>query len=112
MVFTVLHAPPKDYGFNRTTWRLRDIHTAMAQLGMPIGKNYIIRIIRGAGYRFVKARVVLTSNDPSYREKVDRIHRILKCLKSTERFFSIDEFGPVAVKQHGGRRFVGPGQHP
>jgi hypothetical protein len=112
MVFTVLHAPPKDYGFNRTTWRLRDIHTAMAQLGMPIGKNYIIRIIRGAGYRFVKARVVLTSNDPSYREKVDRIHRILKRLKSTERFFSIDEFGPVAVKQHGGQRFVGPGQHP
>jgi transposase-like protein/transposase len=112
MVFTVLHAPPKDYGFNRTTWRLRDIHTAMTRLGMPIGKNYIIRIIRGAGYRFVKARVVLTSNDPSYREKVDRIHRILSRLKPTERLFSIDEFGPVAVKQQGGRRFVGPRQHP
>src|SRR5262249_32600209 len=32
MVFTVLHAPPKDYGFNRTTWRLRDVHTVMRRL--------------------------------------------------------------------------------
>jgi hypothetical protein len=79
---------------------------------MPIGKNYIEKIIRGAGYRFVKARVVLTSNDPDYREKVDRIHRILRRLKPTERFFSIDEFGPFAVKQQGGRRWAGPGEHP
>jgi transposase len=112
MVFTILHAPPKDYGFNRTTWRLRDIHTVMTRAGMPIGKNYIDRIIRDAGYRFVKARVVLTSNDPSYREKVDRIHRILSRLKPAERFFSIDEFGPFAVKQQGGRRLAGPGEHP
>jgi transposase len=112
MVFTILHTPPRDFGFNRTTWRLRDIHTTMTRLGMPIGKNYIIRIIRNAGYRFVKARVVLTSNDPNYREKVDRIHRILRRLKPTERFFSIDEFGPVAVKQRGGRRLAAPGEHP
>jgi hypothetical protein len=56
--------------------------------------------------------VVLTGNDPDYREKVDRIHRILRRLKPTERFFSIDEFGPFAVKQQGGRRWVGPGEHP
>jgi hypothetical protein len=112
MVFTILHAPPKDYGFNRTTWRQRDIHTVMTRLGMPIGKNYIIRIIRDAGYRFVKAREVLTSNDPHYRQKVNRIRRILSRLKPTERFFSIDEFGPFAVKQRGGRRLVAPGEKP
>ena len=112
MVFTILHAPPKVYGFNRTTWRLRDVHTVMRRLGMPLGKYYIEKIIRDAGYRFIKARVVLTSNDPNYREKVDRIHRILRRLKPTERFFSIDEFGPFAVKQQGGRRWAGPGEHP
>jgi hypothetical protein len=31
-------------------------------------------------------------------------------MKSTERVFSIDEFGPFAVKQQGGRRLVGPGE--
>jgi transposase-like protein/transposase len=112
MIFTILHSPPKEHGFNRAAWRRRDIHTAAARLGMPIGKNYIDRIIRNAGYRFRKARVVLTSNDPSYREKVDRIKKILGGLKPTERFFSIDEFGPFAVKQQGGRRLVGPGEHP
>ena len=60
----------------------------------------------------MKARVVLTSNDPDYREKVDRIHRIPSTLKPSERFFSIDEFGPFAVKKHGGRRLVGPGEYP
>src|SRR5262249_9613025 len=112
MVFTILHAPPKDYGFNRTTWRLQDIHTVMTRQGMPISKGYIIRIIRGAGYRFVKARQVLTSNDPNYRQKVNRIRRILSRLKPTERFFSIDEFGPFAVKQRGGRRLAAPGEKP
>src|SRR5262249_529615 len=57
-------------------------------------------------------RVVLTSNDPDYREKVDRIHTILGRLTKSERFFSIDEFGPFAVKQQGGRRLVGPGERP
>jgi hypothetical protein len=112
MVFKVLHAPPKDHGFNRTTWRLQDLHATMTRLGMPIGKTYIDRIIRDAGYRFVKARTVLTSNDPDYRAKVDRIHEILGRLKSTERFFSIDEFGPFAVKQQGGQRLVAPGDRP
>jgi transposase-like protein/transposase len=111
-IFSILHSPPKDHGFNRVTWRRRDIHTAATRLGMPIGKNYIDRIIRDAGYRFLKARVVLTSNDPSYREKVDRITRILRRLKPTERFFSIDEYGPFVVKQQGGRRLVGPGEKP
>lgn len=112
LVFKILHAPPKDYGFNRTTWRLQDVHATMTRLGMPIGKTYIDRIIRDAGYRFVKARTVLTSNDPDYRAKVDRIHEILGRLKSTERFFSIDEFGPFAVKQQGGQRLAAPGDRP
>src|SRR5262249_22224860 len=112
MVFKILHAPPKEYGFNRATWRLKDLHAVMARVGLPIGKTYIDRIIRDAGYKFVKARAKLTSNDPDYRAKVDRIHGILRRLRPTERFFSIDEFGPFAVKQQGGRRLAGPGEDP
>jgi hypothetical protein len=54
---------------------------------------------------------VLTSRDPEYRKKVDAIFAILRRLQHNERFFSIDEFGPVAIKQHGGRRLAGPGDH-
>jgi hypothetical protein len=111
-LFGILHSPPRDHGFNRTTWRGKDLECAMARIGMPIGKDLIGVIIRNAGYRFMKAREVLTSNDPKYREKVNHIHLILSTLKQSERFFSIDEFGPFAVKQQGGRRLVGPGEYP
>lgn len=111
-VFGILHCPPRDHGFNRTTWRMKDIACVMARTGMRIGQDRVGAIIRNAGYRVMKAREVLTSNDPDHREKVDRIHRILSTLKRRERFFSIDEFGPFAVKRHGGRRLVGPGEYP
>lgn len=39
------------------------------------------------------------------------ITAILSNLKSKERFFSIDEFGPLAIKIHGGRSWTPPGDH-
>jgi hypothetical protein len=53
---------------------------------------------------------VLTSNDPEYKVKVERIQEILSQLKEDEAFFSIDEYGPFAVKKRGGRKRVGPGE--
>jgi len=46
--------------------------------------------------------VVLTSQDPEYRVKIEVIKKILSGLKKDEAFFSIDEFGPFAVKKKGG----------
>jgi transposase len=109
-LFTVLHAPPSDYGFNRTTWKLNDLHRALEKSGTRIGRHAMRKIIRDAGYRWVKARKVLTSNDPDYRDKVDQIHRILSGLQDTEGFFSIDEFGPFAVKHRQGKKLVAPGE--
>jgi hypothetical protein len=77
-----------------------------------VGKNTIGKIIKKEGYRFLKAREVLTSNDPEYKEKLRKITRILRRLGPNDRFFSIDEFGPFSVKQIGGRRLVPPGEYP
>jgi transposase len=111
-LFCILHSPPREHGFNRTTWRIEDLANVMARREMPIGRNRVSAFIKEAGYRYMKARKVLTSNDPNYREKVDHIHRVLSTLKKSERFFSIDEFGPFAIKQQGGRRLVSPGEYP
>jgi len=102
-VFAILHGPPSDYGINRTTWRLKDIHRIMAEKGLPICRTAISGIIKDGGYAFHKAKTVLTSNDPEYRAKLQKITAILSCLKKDEKFFSIDEFGPFAVKMQGGR---------
>jgi len=68
--------------------------------------------VKGAGFRWKKARVVLTSHDPEYRQKLDRIQDILSNLGTNERFFSIDEFGPFSLKMKAGRKLVGPGETP
>jgi hypothetical protein len=68
----------------------------------PITRNSSSRIreiIKQAGYRFRKAKKVLTSNDPEYRTKLQQITGILRHLKPDEKFFSVDEFGPFAWDQ-------------
>jgi len=109
-LFRVLHAPPMTYDVNRTTWKMDDIHRVMKDKGLPLCRDNIRKIVRDAGYKYRKAKTVLTSNDPEYREKIDRIHGILSALGPREKFFSIDEFGPLAIKMRGGRSLVPPGQ--
>lgn len=108
--FSVLHSPPSSHNINRTTWRIKDIARIMTEEGFPIGYANVGHIIKDSGCKFRKAKRVLTSNDPAYREKLDKIKDTLANLGPKERFFSIDEYGPFAVKAQGGRKLVGPGQ--
>ena len=108
-IFAILHAPPSSYRFNRTSWRQEDILKVMADEGMGISKDGLRAIINNSGYSYKKARVTLTSNDPEYRKKLSNITNILSTLGSDEKFFSIDEYGPFAVKLKGGKSLVPPG---
>jgi transposase len=107
-VFKVLHSPPSNFGFNRTSWKFEELQDALRQSGLKIGMHSIRRIIREAGYRWLKAKKVLTSNDPDYRERLNKIHQILGSLSDKDGFFSIDEYGPFAVKQRQGKKLVPP----
>jgi transposase len=107
--FSILHAPPATYGFNRTTWRQKDIRQVMAACNMPLSNHALSKIIDNSGYKYRKARTTLTSNDPNYREKVQEIRNILSNLKANEKFFSIDEYGPFAIKVQGGKSLVPAG---
>jgi transposase len=109
-VFSVLHQPPSNFGINRTTWTMIELSRIMKQIGQSVGEDVIRKIIKAAGYRWRKARVVLTSNDPEFSEKLNRIRSILSDLKADEAFFSIDEYGPFAIKAQPGRALVGPGE--
>jgi transposase len=99
-VFGLLHEPPSNYGINRTTWIMSDLSWVLRETGYPVCQQVIRTITKAAGYRWRKARIVLTSSDPNYTEKLDRIRSILSGLRSDEAFFSIDEFGPFAVKMN------------
>jgi len=71
-----------------------DLHTVLVQQGMSISKN-VIHKIKAAGYRFRESKEVLTSTDPEYREKLQKIMQILANLKPDEKFSpltSMDHF--------------------
>jgi len=87
-----------------------DLQTALLGDGVKIAPVNIRAIIKNAGYKYRKARKVLTSTDPEYRKKLERITQILSNLQLDEKFFSIDEFGPFAVKMQGGLALSKSGQ--
>jgi len=109
-VFRLLHQPPSNFGINRTTWKMADLSRTMKETGEPAGEDVIRKIVKQAGYRWRKARVVLTSNDSEFSEKLHHIQLILSALKPDEAFFSIDEYGPFAIKAQPGRVLIGPNE--
>lgn len=111
-VFALIHEPPSNHDINRTTWRMEDFRDVLARSGYSACPAVLRKILKDAGYRWRKAKVVLTSRDPDYSAKLKSIQDILSNLTRNDAFFSIDEFGPFAVKMKGGRSLVGPGVDP
>jgi transposase len=111
-VFALLHSPPSQHNINRTSWRLADIRQCLQKQGISASRNSISKIVRAAGYTWSKATEVLTSNDPEYQAKLARIKSVLSTLGENDRFCSIDEYGPFAIKMRSGTKLVGPGEHP
>jgi transposase len=109
-IFSILHEPPSNHGINRTSWIMADLCGVLAKTGKPACPQVVSAITKAAGYKWRKARVVLTSNDPDYAEKLARIRAILSCLQPDEAFFSIDEFGPFAIKAKPGKTLTAPGE--
>ena len=106
-ILEILHQKPNLFGINRSSWNLECMAYAYEkEHGSRIGKSTIGHLIRDAGYRMKRAKRVLTSPDPNYREKVQLLLTTLHSLKASELLFFIDEMGPIQVKKHGGRLYV------
>jgi hypothetical protein len=85
---------------------MSDLHAVLKANECGVCKEVIHTVIKEAGYRWRSAKVVLTSTDPAYREKLNHLQNILSNLQLGERFFSVDEYGPFAIKMKGGRALV------
>jgi len=106
-ILEILHDKPRSYGINRSNWTLRSLATAYEKRhGEEISRSMVGRSINAAGYKMRKARRVLTSPDPHYREKVELLLQTLQSLKTAELLFFVDEMGPLRVKSYGGRCYA------
>ena len=100
----LIHETPKLHGLNRTSWSLTALTLIYNQLYQPqITYAQVGFCVKQMGYGYKKSREMLTSPDPRFREKIKKIQGILQKLKPNEKFFSIDEYGPVSIKIKGGR---------
>ena len=77
---------------------MEDLHRIMKNQGFPINKDSIRKIIKGAGFRFRKAKKVLTSTDPEYREKLIAITKILSNLTERKCFFQLTSMGHLQLR--------------
>ncbi|MBN1569640.1 MAG: IS630 family transposase [Acidobacteria bacterium] len=106
----ILHDRPRSFSISRASWNLPSLAKAYAnKYGERVSSSSVGRAIKKAGYSIKKARRVLTSPDPEYREKVEQVLNTLQNLTPDELFFFIDELGPLRVKKYGGRTFVAKG---
>jgi transposase len=105
-VFEILHHKPTAFGINRTSWTQPALLKAYEQsCGEIISRSTLAKTLRRTGYRWRKARRVLTSPDPSYHEKVELLLNTLHFLGEDEMFFFLDEWGPTQVRKRGGRAY-------
>jgi transposase len=103
----IIHENPRAYDINRASWSLQSLADAYCETHDEcISKSSISEYFIELGYKFKKAKRVLTSNDSTYRDKLTKITDTLSNLAQHEKFFSIDEFGPFSVKIRGGTALV------
>jgi transposase len=109
----ILHDRPRSFGISRASWSLTSLAKAYAdKYGEPVSQSSVSRVIQQTGCSMKKARCVLTSPDPEYREKVEQVLNTLQNLQPDELFFFIDELGPLRVKKYGGRTYAAKGDVP
>jgi len=105
-IIELIHNKPSAFGINRTTWtQCALIHAYKECHNESMSRSTITRLLKNAGYGWRKARRVLTSPDPNYRDKVELLLKTLKSLTASEMLFFLDEWGPVQVRRRGGNAY-------
>jgi transposase len=111
-IIEIIHQSPRFFGLNRSSWTKATIANVYEdKYHERISRTTVGDRLKKSKYSLKKARNVLKSSDPDYREKIDLLLKILHSLKSNEILFFIDEVGPMRVKKYGGKSYSKKGEH-
>ena len=109
-IVDILHTAPKLYAINRTSWTYGTIVRVYRETyGKELSIRTVQSIIKETGYKWRRARRVLTSPDPEYRAKTKKVLDTLQNLGPNDAFCFIDEAGPWQVKKYGGKSLTPDG---
>jgi transposase len=105
-IYEIFHHKPTAFGINRMNWTHPALLKAYKEsYGEVISRCTLARILQRAGFRWRKARRVLTSPDPLYHEKLELLLNTLHNLGENEMFFFVDEWGPTQVRKRRGKAY-------
>ena len=66
----IIHRPPGDFGFDRSTWSLESIVAyVLASRGLQVGLQTVRDVLQKKGYRWRRAKHSIISPDPDYLDK-------------------------------------------
>jgi transposase len=66
----VIHRPPSDFGFDRSTWSLESLtEYVLASRGVQVGLQTVREVLAEKGYRWRRAKHSVISPDPDYQAK-------------------------------------------
>jgi len=112
-VIDIIHNQPCAFGINRTSWTYDTIVQAYGSIYSDhLSRDMVQRLVKATGCTWRKARVLWTSPDLLYREKLAKVVDTVRGLKEGEAFFFVDEAGPYRVMKRGGRSLVSRGTIP
>ena len=110
-IFALLHGPPGNHGINRTTWTMATSARFLPKQGRPAcaavsGRSPRLpdKMAQSAARAHLQRFQILRKSRPRPFDPVQP--------RPDEAFFSIDEFGPFAVKAKPGRVLAAPGEDP
>jgi transposase len=66
----IIHRPPSEFGFDRSTWSLESItEYVLASRGVQVGLQTVREVLAEKGYRWRRAKHSVISPDPDYQAK-------------------------------------------
>lgn len=70
VVEEIIHRPPSEFGFDRSTWSLESIcEYVLSSRGVRVGLQTVWEVISEQGYRWRRAKHSVISPDPEYQAK-------------------------------------------
>lgn len=95
----ILHDRPRAFGISRASWNRLSLAKAYAgKYGEQVSESSVSRALQQAGYSIKKARRVLTSPDPEYREKVEQVLTPFRLSSPTSSSSSSTNWGRFASR--------------
>jgi transposase len=112
-IIHLLRQQPKSHGILKSSWTITDLAFVYSkQSTNAISQSTVSLYLKDRGVRFKRSREIISSTDPDFEAKYEAIQAILGNLNKTEKFFSIDEYGPCSVRPKGGRQLTVRGEQP